>query len=516
MQTLIFSDICNTGYGKNAGAYLIASHLRNNDFSCQVVDYFTHYTLDELKKIVDKFVTKNTIWVGFSTTFLSYFDNDLSSKDLIDAVDGKKTIKEVIGNRWTPSTGNGYIFSHSTEDMKEFFKYIRSKNEKIKIIVGGAKTWNAMQTDGVSRRIVADYYVTGNADISILVLTKWLYDSRNPEPFFEGPHKNIINSFGHYDYTEFNTSRIKFLPNDFVNKDEYLPIEIARGCVFKCKFCNFPLIGKKRGDYTKSKETLQTEFIYNYENFGTTKYMFMDETTNDSMEKAEFLHDVISNLPFKIEWGGFARLDLYYSNPEMKHIMKETGIVNQFFGIETFNKKSGESIGKGMHVDKVKQTLRDLKDAWGKSVHLTSGFIVGLPHETRDTIKLLENYLMSDECMLDAANIHPLYLIKGMGSIFGENPEKYGYSYPIENDPLRWTNEHMTFDEAQEIAYDMVFKTLKTNSLQNWAIMRLHNIGIPKEDLDSITMYKFGKNFEIYQNLLKKQKEEYLVKLLAV
>jgi hypothetical protein len=82
MQTLIFSDICNTGYGKNAGAYLIATHLRNNNFSCQVVDYFTHYTLDELKKIVDKFVSKDTLWVGFSTTFLSYFDTDLNSKDL--------------------------------------------------------------------------------------------------------------------------------------------------------------------------------------------------------------------------------------------------------------------------------------------------------------------------------------------------------------------------------------------------------------------------------------------------
>jgi radical SAM superfamily enzyme YgiQ (UPF0313 family) len=340
MQTLIFSDICNTGYGKNAGAYLIATHLRNNNFSCQVVDYFTHYTLDELKKIIDKFVSKDTLWVGFSTTFLSYFDTDLNSKDLLNAIDGNGSLKDVIQKRWTPTAQ--YIFSHSTEDMKEFFKYIRSKNEKIKIIIGGAKAWPAMQSDGLTRRIIADYYIKGNADLSVVVLTKWLYDSKNPEPVFSGPSKNIIDSFGNYEYTEFNTSRIKFLPNDFVRKDEFVPIEIARGCIFKCKFCNFPLIGKKRGDYTKSKETLQAEFMYNYENFGTTKYMFMDETTNDSMEKAEFLHDVIANLPFKIEWGGFARLELYHSNPEMKHILKETGVVNQFFGIETFNKKSGE------------------------------------------------------------------------------------------------------------------------------------------------------------------------------
>jgi hypothetical protein len=514
MQTLIFSDICNTGYGKNACAYLIETHLRNNNFSCQVVDYFTHYTLDELKKIVDKFVSKDTLWVGFSTTFLSYFDTDLNSKDLLDAIDGNISFKDFIAKRWMPTAQ--YVFSHSTEDMKEFFKYIKSKNEKIKIVIGGAKAWQAMQSDGFARRIVADYYIKGNADLSAVVLTKWLYDSTNPEPVFNGPSKNIIESFGNYEYNEFNTSRIKFLPNDFVRKDEYLPIEIARGCIFKCKFCNFPLIGKKRGDYTKSKETLQAEFMYNYENFGTTKYMFMDETTNDSMEKAEFLHDVIANLPFKIEWGGFARLELYHSNPEMKHILKETGVVNQFFGIETFNKKSGESIGKGMHSDKIKQTLYDLKTAWGKSVHLTSGFIVGLPHETKTTIKELENYMSSDECMLDAAGIHPLYLARGMGSIFGDDPEKYGYTFPIPGASLSWANENMTFSEAQEIAYGIMLKIMKTNSLQNWSIMRLHNIGISKEELDSITMYKFAKGMDLYNVLVKQQKDQYLINLLSL
>ena len=258
MQTLIFSDICNTGYGKSAGAYLIATHLRNNNFSCQVVDYFTHYTLDELKKIIDKFVSKDTLWVGFSTTFLSYFDTDLNSKDLLNAIDGNGSLKDVIQKRWTPAAQ--YIFSHSTEDMKEFFKYIRSKNEKIKIIIGGAKAWPAMQSDGLTRRIIADYYIKGNADLSVVVLTKWLYDSKNPEPVFSGPSKNIIDSFGNYEYTEFNTSRIKFLPNDFVRKDEFVPIEIARGCIFKCKFCNFPLIGKKRG-YDELMEELHQSTV---------------------------------------------------------------------------------------------------------------------------------------------------------------------------------------------------------------------------------------------------------------
>ena len=70
MQTIIFSDVLYPGYGKNAGAYRIATELRNAGYTCQVVDFFCHYSADELEKIIDKFVTQDTLWVGFSTTFM--------------------------------------------------------------------------------------------------------------------------------------------------------------------------------------------------------------------------------------------------------------------------------------------------------------------------------------------------------------------------------------------------------------------------------------------------------------
>jgi radical SAM superfamily enzyme YgiQ (UPF0313 family) len=196
--------------------------------------------------------------------------------------------------------------------------------------------------------------------------------------------------------------------------------------------------------------------------------------------------------------------------------MKETGVSSQFFGIETFNKKSGESVGKGMHKDKILQTLSDLRSAWGKNVHLTSGFIVGLPHETKETIKNLENYMQSDNCMLDAALISPLFLSKGMGSIFGDDPQKYGYTHPYTDGPNRWINEHMTFEDAQIIAYGTMLKIAKTNSLQNWSLMRLHNIGLSRKEIQSMTMYNFSKNLDLYRLMMVNQKNLYLEKLLAL
>ena len=80
MQTIIFSDFLQPGYGKNAGAYRIATELRKNGFSCQVVDFFTHYSLEEIFKIIDRFVDKDTLWVGLSNTFFFPFDRSSDKK----------------------------------------------------------------------------------------------------------------------------------------------------------------------------------------------------------------------------------------------------------------------------------------------------------------------------------------------------------------------------------------------------------------------------------------------------
>ena len=69
-QVLLFTEVCSPGFGRYAGTYRIATELRDNGFSVQVIEYFTRWTTQELKKVVKKFVTKETMLIGISTTFL--------------------------------------------------------------------------------------------------------------------------------------------------------------------------------------------------------------------------------------------------------------------------------------------------------------------------------------------------------------------------------------------------------------------------------------------------------------
>lgn len=478
MQTIIFSDVQYSGYGKNAGAYRIATELRNAGYTCQVVDFFGQYTLEEIQKIINKFVTHETLWVGFSTTFMIPIGEQKS--------DDKSQTFDFLKLRNASVTDINSAYPFPTDIMQDVFAAIRSKSNKAKIIVGGARSNLAQSYDGMLRRLKADYYIHGYADVSIVNLTNWIKDNNNPTPTFSNSRNSSIDSTRDYDFENYNTSGIKYIKSDIITPDEYLPIEIARGCIFKCKFCNFSLIGKKRGDYTRTKEAISAEFMYNYNTFGTTNYMFMDETTNDSMEKVQFLYDIVSKLPFKIQWGGYARLELYVNNPEMASIMQETGVVHNFLGIETFNKKSGEVIGKGMHPDKVKTALSNLKSIWKNDVCITSGLIVGLPYETKATLFELEKYLLSEECSLDSWVIHPLGLTNGMDSIFGQDPSKYGYHFKKNESRMQWYNDEMSFSEASDIATRIRESTMHVSRINSWSNMRLQNLGYSKKDVDNM------------------------------
>lgn len=506
MQTIIFSDVLYPGYGKNAGAYRIATELRNAGYSCQVVDFFCHYTPEEIEKIINKFVTSETLWVGFSTTFMLPV--------AMEEADSEGQYFDKMGGAKITDINSAYPFSSDT--MRDIFNSIRSRNPRTKIVVGGARSSAAQSYDGMLRRVKADYYVHGYADVSIVALTKWIEDPTNPEPSFSNSRRSAIDSTRDYDFEHYNTSGIRYLQSDIITADEYLPIEIARGCIFKCKFCNFALLGKKRGDYTRTKEVLVNEFIYNYETFGTTNYMFMDETTNDSMEKAEFLLEVTNSLPFKIRWGGYARLELYANNPEMAAVMQATGAVHNFFGIETFNKRSGEVIGKGMHPDKVKSVLANLKQIWHNNVSITAGIIVGLPYETRATLAELEQYLLSDSCAIDAWVIHPLILVDGMASMFGQDPGKYGYHFNRSESRMQWHNSEINFADAVEIATHIRNVTMSKARINSWSHMRLQNLGYSQTEVDSMTVQDYFDRMDAIQHKKLSRKDLYLESLLKL
>jgi hypothetical protein len=452
------------------GAYQIASTLRNAGYTVQVVEHFPVMLhtggLELVKKVLSKFIDKDTLWIGLSTTF--FFPNMIAEREIQHSIEPRK---------------NNSVVLFSDEEKIELKDYVRNINSKIKWVAGGSRAW---MTGGGHPLI--DCYIEGYADVTALEYTKYL-QGKNPFLSFRKNSNGSISIIHDRKGSLFNFVDHKFAwhDTDLIRESEPLPIEISRGCIFRCKFCSYPLNGKKKLDYIKDPEILYNEFMENYEKFKTTNYVFLDDTYNDSPYKVELLYEkVFSRLPFKINWGSYIRLDLLAAHPETIDIIRESGLKVAFFGIESLNYKSNKAIGKGFKPEKITETLTLVREKWPDAT-LQGGFILGLPHDSEESIREWFDVISQPEYPLDAIamtvlQIFPKYKKEMDASWLNEmekDPEKFGYTFEDTRDIIWKNNTGLTKLEAVELHKEFM-QILYKNEKVKWgwgASFGLLNLG---------------------------------------
>ena len=111
-QVVLFTEVCSPGFGRYAGTYRIATELRDNGFSVQVIEYFTRWTTQELRNIVKKFVTRETMLIGISTTFLQ--NEYVRNRTDISKLKGKYENETNEGLRLSQYLGRTVSYTHLT------------------------------------------------------------------------------------------------------------------------------------------------------------------------------------------------------------------------------------------------------------------------------------------------------------------------------------------------------------------------------------------------------------------
>lgn len=442
MKAIIFTDMAGYhGFGRAAGAYRIASEWRQRGMEVKVIDCFNSYSLPQLKEIIIKYKTEDTEFVGFSQTFL----NNIEDNSIWDKEKQKLKHRIVISEGKDEQTETAL----SRYDQDDLFSYIKKLG--LKIILGG---FTMAQTP----------YKDPDID------------------YIRGPCEEKF--FPEFEFTQ---SQIHFNESDHIFEGEDLPIEIARGCIFKCKFCFYHLNGKKLWDFVKPPELLREEMMRNYINHGTTGYMFADDTYNDSPEKIESLMKMYKTLPFDMRFSTYARLDLMIAKPETQEMMIESGLKSVFFGIETFNHEAGKLIGKGMDPDKVKRGLIDFREKY-PDVLVYVSLIGGLPGETLDEMEESYRFLTED------AKVHnigwsPLFI--NSGSEMSINAEKYGYKKGG-NNHRHWTRKDgLTYLDT----FDWVLekrRLFQGHPAGFTLYNRIHNMGYTHDEIMNLSWEKDG------------------------
>lgn len=474
-DAVIFTDVTDTvTIYKAIGAYKIANTLRQHGYSCLVIDHLHAFTLDELKQVIDSAVSTNTLFVGFSTTF---FNNTLNS----DNIDGSKTYRPILSG----------VMPQGIDFENQFINYIKTINHNCKIVVGGTKAHANLNDKNI------DFSVIGYGEISILAIANYLKNNLPLVNSYKNLYGITIVDNRTNDGYDFVNSKFEWEEVD-VGNAKVLPLEIARGCIFKCKFCSYPLNGKQNLDFIRHSDILYEEMQSSYDKFGVSNFYILDDTFNDSTHKLDILHNTIKRLSFQPKFWAYTRLDLIAQNNGLIDKLYEIGLRGIYFGIETLHKRTGLIIGKGFDRAKQINTIKQIRERYGNQVTMHGSFILGLPEEPIASMHHTFNQLMDESIPLHTFIFHGLHLYKNesvpFNSELGKNFKDYGYTElnTDNNSPkINWKNQYLDNTIATELATE--FNTTAQNSnrlgLPGQIGFSLKNLGYT-DDYISTVKYK--------------------------
>lgn len=456
------NDLSATSY-RSIGAYKIANSCRNAGYSAQVIDHVIYFSEDELVKAMTNFIDADTIAIGISTTFIA------------------------VNNSYIPDP-----ILNALATVKQLFP-------KIKFVFGG---YGHLAVK-LNQKIKPDALIYDYGEDTFVELVDF-YAGRGEEPPHQVEHmvrqedgvRKIFKSFKGPRTPKFQieTDHFRFVDHDMILPGETLPIEISRGCIFKCKFCNHLLLGRGKLDYLKDMELVKNELLYNYEKFGTINYYVICDTFNDTETKMKYWYDMVKSLPFKINYTVYLRADLLHRYPDVPYMLAETGLFSAFHGVESFNNTAAVTIGKGWTAKHGKEYLPELyHNIWKDQIFQTLSFITGLPGDTRQDNIDMANWFVDNN--MYHISIHPLGLVANKlaknASEFERNIEKYGYRFVDANNPQAdglgkfgyWENDTWNQREVNNFLENEIWpKILPANAKHgSWAIMQLLQYGYTHE-----------------------------------
>lgn len=461
---IILTDTVNLERIRPLGAYSIANVLRKHGYNILVIDFFSRIPLSFLESLLKKFITKETLFLGYSS---SLFKHD-----------------------------NIEFFPVNSETIETLNLIAKNQNSNISIILGGAQSQKLVKFNKIyNRNLNFTHVMHGLSESMILDYVSNLEKKITPK------FSSVFNGIYEIDYNttasgfDFKYYRHTWADNDFIGENEALPIEIGRGCIFKCKFCSYPLIGKDPRDtsYLKNEEILLSEILENYDRFKTLTYVVIDDTFNERIEKIEMLAKIRDKSKLDLNFTGFNRIDLIARKKEQLSLLKDANFNGHFFGIESMNYETAKCIGKGIRPDEITETLYKIKDNFNGKVNITAGFIVGLPFETKETFYKWFNEATKESYPIDNFSLSPLGIYSSFPSEseFYKNPNKYGYH--LHPGGGMWISNEWTSSECRKIVDDQMKYLIDSGrqKIDSFRLASLTRLGYKFSDVIGVPTKKF-------------------------
>lgn len=214
-------------------------------------------------------------------------------------------------------------------------------------------------------------------------------------------------------------------------------LDTSRGCPFNCSFCTIINVQGRKMRCRSATQILQT-IRENYAN-GITSYFF----TDDNLSRSQAWEPLFDGLRMMRQQGMnvtfMMQVDTQaYRIPNFVSKARDAGCDTVFVGMETVNPKNIEATGK---VQNDAEFYPEMVQTWhdaGIRVHV--GYIIGLPHDTKESIRL-DVQTLRDIVKVDEASFFMLTPLPGSK----DHQTLVEQGVPIDADLNNFDSIHETF-----------------------------------------------------------------------
>ncbi len=164
-----------------------------------------------------------------------------------------------------------------------------------------------------------------------------------------------------------------------------ISIITSRGCPNQCIFCQGRrMVGKKVRYRDPALIVDEIEQILGY---GFKRINIADDFFTANKNRVKLVCNEIIKRDIRFVWSAFARVDSV--DAETLKIMMEAGCVSVSFGIESGNPEMLKRIKKRITLDQARKAAEICKQL---GIAVFASFMIGLPGETRETLKDTHNF----------------------------------------------------------------------------------------------------------------------------
>src|SRR5262245_3229920 len=165
-------------------------------------------------------------------------------------------------------------------------------------------------------------------------------------------------------------------------------VQATRGCPFSCSFCTVPILNP--GFRTRPVEDVIRDIRHDRFRWWWQRKIVWFWDDNLTVKRPYIKELLRRMIPLRKWWLTQASMDIA-EDDELLNLMRDSGCIGVFFGIESFGKESLEDAGKRQN--KVAEYRRRIQALHDRGICVMAGFISGFDGDTPQSIRAMADQL---------------------------------------------------------------------------------------------------------------------------